>query len=499
MPPDARIRRLNRFEYENSVRELVGEQGWSADALPSDPYGDPLAVPSAALVQAQHELARDAARRVTETNDATYEFIGCDPTRQAEVECRDRFIAEFVGRAFRRPPAASDLDRFASKFDEAAADGFPLGVRAVIEIALQSPEFLYLPEFGEATPERGQGWARPSAYEMASRLAYFLWGSPPDADLLEAARTGALHTPDEVEAQARRMLADGRAAKTIGYFYRRLLHLDGATFPAVQSADHPTFTAEIAAQLLGETDAFVGDVTLAYNGDFRALLTAPYTFVNEPLAAFYGIPGVSGSELRPVGVDPNQRGGLLTQASFLAATASGSFTAPSRRGVRIAEGLLCQEIPRDQGVPPVPDPLPPNMTTRERYAEHTANPSCAVCHASFDPLGFAFEHYDAAGLYRDFENGQPIDASGTLTTTDAAGDFNGALELADRLAGSADARRCFVRQWFTFAHARPATPADACFIEALDRDFSDAGTNLKELLVALVRNDAFHYRPEVLP
>jgi hypothetical protein len=497
-PPSAPIRRLNRFEYENSLRELFGEQSWRSDALPLDAGEDPMLMPSPALVEAHHTIARDLARRVTQTESATEAFIGCDAAREGEEKCRDRFILEFVERAFRRPLTDWDIERFTSKFDDAAADGgFPLGVRAVIQITLQSPEFVYRPEFGEAAPERGEGWARPAPYEMASRLSYFLWGSPPDADLLEAARADALRSPDALEAQTRRMLADPRAFKAVGYFYRRLLRLDGATFPAAGLPEYPTFTPEVAAQLLGETESFVGDVTLVSNGDFRALLTAPYTFVNEPLAAFYGIQGVSGTEFRRVDVESSRRAGLLTHASFLAATALGPFTNPSERGFRIARALLCLDIPPEPpGVARIPEPLPPNTTTRERYAIHTSEVVCAACHALFDPLGFAFEHYDAAGLYREIENGEPIDATGS---TDAAGAFDGALELADRLAGSQDARRCFVRKWFGFAHGRAVDSEDACLLGALDREFVDAGTNLQELLVALVLNDGFLYRPEVAP
>jgi hypothetical protein len=499
-PPSAPIRRLNRFEYENSLRELFGEQSWREDALPPDGYEDPMLAPAPALVEAHHALARDLALRVTQTESATYAFIGCDAAREGEEECRDRFIGEFVARAFRRPLTDWDIDRFTSKFDVAAEDGgFPLGVRAVVQITLQSPEFLYRPEFGADAPERGEGWARPAPYEMASRLAYFLWGAPPDAELLEAARVDELRSPDELEAQARRMLADPRAFQAVGYFYTRLLQLDGATFPAAGLPEFPTFTPEVAAHLVGETESFVADVTLVSDGDFRALLTAPYTFVNEPLAALYGIPGVSGNEFRRVAVEPSRRGGLLTHASFLAATALGPFTNPSERGLRIAEAFLCLEIPREPAGARIPEPLLPNTTTRQRYARHTADAACAACHALFDPLGFAFEHYDAAGLYRETENGVQVDATGSLVRTDAAGAFDGALELADRLAGSEDARRCFVRKWFGFAHGRAVDPADACLLAELDREFLNAGTNLKELLVALVRSDGFLYRPEVAP
>jgi hypothetical protein len=495
-PPDAPVRRLRRFEYENSLRELFGEQSWSATALPVDPYGDATAPPSLALVEAQHLLARDLAFRATESEAATSEFIGCDAVADGTEECRDRFIGDFVERAFRRPPTSSELEQFTSSFDEAANEGFPLGVRAVIQVALQSPEFLYLPEFGVEAPERGDGWARPTAYEMASRISYLLWGSPPDAELLDAARDEALRSPEELEAQARRLLADPRASKAIGNFYVRLLELDGATFPAVGLEQYPTFTADVAAQLLGETEAFVADVTLVSKGDLRTLLTAPYTFVNEPLAAFYEIAGVSGNEFQRVDVAPGRRGGLLTHASFLAATAQGPFTNPSERGYRITGALLCPKPPRHPVESAPPGPLPPNMTTRQRFAQHALEPTCARCHSLVDALGFAFEHYDAAGLYRDTENGLPIDATGT---TDVTGDFDGALELVERLADSENVRRCFVENWYVRALGHGVTAADACYVSALDRDFVGAATNLEELLIALVKNDAFLYRPEVAP
>ena len=499
-PPDAPIRRLNRFEYENSLRTLFGDQTWATDALPPDPYEERTAALSPALVEAQHRLAKELAFRVTQTESATSEFTGCDAAVEGEEDCRDRFIGEFVERAFRRPPTASEIEQFASTFDDAAADGdFALGVRAVIQVALQSPEFLYLPEFGVGAPERAKGWARRAPYEMASRLSYFLWGSPPDAELLRAAGADALRSPEELEAQARRLLRDGRAAKAIGYFYLRLLQLDGASFPAAGLAEYPSFTPEIASHLLGETEAFVADATLSSGGDFRALLTAPHTFVNEPLASFYGLDGVAGDEFRHVEVDPTRRGGLLTHASFLAATAKGPFTDPSERGNRIAAAFLCLNIPPHPTQSPVPGPLPPNTTTRQRYAAHVSEVVCAACHVRIDPLGLAFEHYDAAGLYRDVENGVAIDATGRLMTERGTFDVDGALELADRLANSDEARRCFVQNWLAFSLGRAVTPADDCHLSALEREFVDADTNLQELLVAVLRNDAFLYRPEVAP
>jgi hypothetical protein len=487
---------MNRFEYDNTVRDLFADASRPAQALPFDAFADPATHPvSAALVEGYHELAHDFAARVTEDAAAATAFVGCDPASDGEDACRREFISKFIARVFRRESTTADLEEFARVFDTGVMlrGDFSSGVRAVVEVALQSPEFLYRPEFGEPADDRGEGWARPSSYEMASRLSYLLWGSTPDAELLEAAANGALGTPDEVAAQARRLLADARARDVVGYFYLRLLGLHGATFSAAGDAAHPTFTSEIAGQLLDETKAFVAEVTLGEQGDFSMILTAPFTFVNEPLAAFYGITGVSGDEYQRAAVDPAKRGGLLTHGSFLAATARGPLTDPSQRGFRIASALLCSNVPEEPpDLPRPPVELPPDTTTRQFYESQVAGAACQDCHSMFDPLGFAFEHYDAAGLWRETENGFPIDATGSA---EALEDFDGALELAQRLTGSEDARRCFVQNWFAFAQGRATTTADACFLEELDHAFTSEAANLYELLVALTQSDAFLYRP----
>jgi hypothetical protein len=334
---------------------------------------------------------------------------------------------------------------------------------------------------------------------MASRLSYLFWGSPPDAQLLGVASLDDFQSPDELETQVRRLLDDDRARAAVGNFYLRLLGLVDRTFPAAGTPEHPSFTPEIAALLRTETEAFTADVTLGGDGDFRALLTAPYTFVNGPLATFYGISGISGDEFQRAAVDESRRGGLFTQASFLAANAIGPYTNPSRRGHAVATALLCLAIPPEPDVDEIPTPPPPGLTTRQRFEVHSETASCAGCHVQIDPIGFAFEHFDAAGLWRDTENGLAIDTTGEIVETDAAGPFDGALELSRRIAESNDAKRCFVEKWFAHAHGRPATSDDACSLQTLERAFASEQWNLRELLVALTQNDAFLYFAEVEP
>lgn len=496
-PPEAPIRRLSRFEYENSVRDLLPDARRPSRVLPI--AADQPELATAELIDAYHELAHDFAANVTADAESTIAFIGCDPASVGETACQREFIESFVARAFRRPATMEDLMAFASVFENGRALGgdFSWAVRAVVEVALQSPEFLYRPELGEPADDKGPGWSRPSAYEMASRLSYLFLGSAPDAELLEAASRDALRSPDEIEAQARRLLEHERARPAIGYFYRRFLGVLDRTFSAAGTAEHPSFTPEIAALLSTETEAFTADLTLGGEGDFQALLTAPHTFVNGPLAAFYGIPGVSGNEFQRVAVDESPRGGLLTQASFLAAHSTGPFTNPSRRGQAVATAFLGLEVPPEPVIDDIPTPPAPGLTTRQRFEVHTQNDACAGCHVFFDPIGFAFEHFDAKGLWRDTENGLTIDTTGEIIETDAAGSFDGALELAQRLADSDDAKRCFVEKWFAHAHGRPATSGDACSLQTLERAFASEGWNLRELLVALTQNDAFLYLAEV--
>jgi hypothetical protein len=498
LPPEAPLRRLNRFEYNNTVRDVFRDESRPADALPPDFYDNEKTPVSAELVEGWHRLAHDYAVSVTEDDDAAFGFIDCNRDVESETTCRDVFVKSFGAQAFRRSLDAADIDELTTVFTTGQSLGgnFRSGVRAVVEVALQSPEFLYRPEIGEPAEDRPAGWARPTPYEMASRLSYFYWGSAPDADLLAVAERGELRSADSVSEHTQRMLTDPRVRDVVGYFYPWLLRLHGATYQASGDPAYPTFTPEIARLLPRETAELGVALTFDARGSFASLLESPFTFVNGPLAAFYGVPGVSGGDFQQVNVSPNERVGFLTHAGVLASSALGTVTNPPRRGWLIMNALLCTLVPEEPGDGPLP-PWPEGLTTREFFEQSTAGAVCAGCHQMVNPLGFAFEHYDAAGLYRDTENGLPIDATGTLYESDAAGSFDGPRDVARLLAGSADARRCFVRTWFAFSQGRAATENDACFLERLDEIFVNAEMSLAQLHVQLSLSDAFLYRPEV--
>jgi hypothetical protein len=221
--------------------------------------------------------------------------------------------------------------------------------------------------------------------------------------------------------------------------------------------------------------------------------------VNETLATFYGITGVTGDDFQRVELDSAKRSGILSQASILAATTPGSRTDPVVRGKWVYTKLLCGHI--DDPPPNIPEaPTPePGVSVRERLAQHRDSVACQGCHALMDPIGFGFEHFDGVGLWRDVADGVAVDDSGEISGTDVAGPFNGVIELGQKLAQSADVRNCFVGNWLSYAYGRAEDGQDQCTRVSLQDAFAQSGGNVKALLVALTQTDAFLYRPVVVP
>jgi hypothetical protein len=263
----------------------------------------------------------------------------------------------------------------------------------------------------------------------------------------------------------------------------------------------PGYTPALKATWRAETMAFVNDVIFEGDGSVETLLTAPYTMMNADVAAYYGASdGPTGASFERVDLDPAQRAGLLTQPSILAVNAHADQTSPVHRGKFVRERLLCEPIaPPPPNVKAVPPPVAPDATTRERFAQHDSDPVCGKCHQLMDPLGFGFEHYDGMGLWRDQDQGMPVDASGeVIGSKDANGKFDGAVELAARLGASEEVRACVVRQWFRYGQGRNETTADACTMAKLQEAFAAANYDIRELLVALTQTDAFLYRKAVV-
>jgi hypothetical protein len=331
---------------------------------------------------------------------------------------------------------------------------------------------------------------------MATRLSYLLWGSTPDGPLLDKAAAGQLDTKEQILEQAKAMLADDRARDVVRYFTNTLYGIGGIDALDRPTDLFPTFNRSLGPLFRQETERFIDDVVWKGAGDFATLFNASYTFVNGPLATFYGLSGVTGNDFQRVERDPAKRLGLLTHASILASTTPGSRNDPVVRGKFIYESLFCRVVPNPPpGIVPVEPPADPTRTTRERFTAHREVEPCKSCHTMLDPIGFGLENFDAVGLWRDTENGKPIDASGALPNVDVAGPFDGPSDLAKKIAASADARNCFADKWLAFAYGRVMGDADACARGQLENAFNQSGDNIKALLLAATQTDAFLYLP----
>lgn len=508
-PGPAPIRRLNRFEYDNTIRDLIGDASGPATGFPEEVglgFSNDAASQgfSQLLIEAYASAARKAASFAIGDAARLRALLGCDPASAGEEPCARRFIDSFGARAFRRPLSADESGDLLAVFRAVRpGGGFNDAIAAVIETALQSPQFLYRVELGVATATPGV--ARLDPYEIASRLSYLFWGTMPDAELFAAAADGRLAGERGIAAQATRLLADPRARAVARYFHDALFGLPGIDGVEKNAAKFPGYTPDLRPLMREEAQRFLDHVVWDGAGDLGSLLTAPYSFVNRQLALYYGARGgvgrlPAGASFERVELDPGKRAGILTHPGVIAKLTPGSESDPTVRGVFVRKQLLCSPPPPPPPglnvMPPVPDP---NLTTREQFAAHSQDPACAGCHRLIDPIGYGLEGYDAVGLHRTTENGKPVDVRGELVDTDVDGPFVGAVELAAKLARSRQVEACVASHWFTFAYARSATAADACTRAMLEQALAGSGGRIRELLAALAGTPAFLYRPAQNP
>jgi hypothetical protein len=489
------VRRLTRFEYDNTVRDLLGTELRLGEAFAAEEelngFDNNGAVRTVGELQAEQYLMA-AERLADEAAADPNELLACDVASVGEDACVDAFLRSFARRAYRRPVSDEEVAGLSAVFVAGRDQGLATALAMVVQTVLSSPSFLYRIEIGEGDPD-ANGVVALTDLEIASRLSYFLWGSMPDEALLAAAEAGALHDADDIAAHAERLLDDPRAHAMIADVTRQLLDLDALATTTKDPAVFPDWNDAVREAMLQETQRFAAHAVLVDDGRLATLLTARYTFLDTELASYYGIAGVDTTEL-PEKVDlaaDDPRGGLLMHGSLTAALGKYATTAPVQRGKFVRERLLCQTLPPPPDdvdfEPPMDDP---DATMRERYAEHSENPQCAACHELIDPIGFGFEAYDGAGRWRAEEHGLPVDASGVLVGTDVDGPFVGAAELATRLAASRMVHDCFATNMFRYALGREESSDDACTLGELHERFAADG-DVRSLLVDITRSAAF--------
>lgn len=499
-PGPALIRRLTRLEYDNAVRDLLGvDLGLGMAQFP--PEEESLGFDNNAralqVSPLQAEQFMEAAEVIAAEAVVDLEAIlPCAPEPDARA-CAREFIVDVGRRAWRRHLTDEEIERLIALYDVGAEFGEPAfvnGVQLVIEALLQSPNFLYRLEVGQLNAERPD-LLKLTADEVAARLSFLILRSIPDDALLAAADAGELDTVTGVVDQARRLVALPRARAAAWSFFEQWLHLDRLERIERDPRWYPEYSPHLRELLGEEARRFVESVVWDA-GDMRMLLSASYSFMNRELAEFYGLEGPRGEAFEKVALDPERRSGVVTTGAVMAVTAKPNMTSPVHRGIFVREQLLCTALPPPPAnVPIIPPDPDPSLTTREAFAVHSANDACAGCHVLIDGIGFGFEHYDALGRFRITENGKPIDATGDVVLTqDADGAFDGAPELARRLADSEHVQRCMTTQAFRFAYGRGENPADDCAREALFQAFVDGGYRYDALLVGLVQSDAFRFR-----
>ncbi len=485
------IRRLTREQYENTLRDLMGD-GFPVEEVLSDPVvmGFHVDADAPLVSDLTAELLMNYAERVAAwtIENQSWRLASCNTHDQA---CHEQVIKQFGRRAFRQDPTPEQLQTYLQLF--AAEPSFEAGLHVVVSTMLQSPYLLYRRELGEPDPDNPDQF-RLTPYEIASELSYMLTDSPPDDQLLDTAAQGRLSTREEIDQAAESLLSREEAKLGLAKFVHGWLDEDNL----LKKAKDPNvydLSESMRQAMLDETSHFFLEL-FQTGGTIGELYSADFTMLNQPLAEFYGLGGVGGDAFTRVSLEGRRATGVLGHASFLTEHALPENSSPVQRGVAVRERLLCQDLP----------PVPANLDTRldepgafasnrERYEQHSANGVCAGCHAAIDPVGFAFEAYDAFGRTREQDMGSPIDDSGELT--DVVGGpipLDGVQSLNDYLSNSDEARSCLIRYWSYYAYGRDQWEQRECNHDAIRAEAAEAGYTLKSTLLAIIHAPHFTRR-----
>jgi mono/diheme cytochrome c family protein len=509
-PGRVTIRRLNRVEYRNTIRDLMGVDYPATEELPSDDVGygfDNIAdVLSLAPVHLEKYLAA-AEKIVSEVFldvKRRERFLSWRGDARNPREAARRILTEFARRAYRRPVSPQEVERLLQLVDKARQDGD--GPEEALQVAfkavLVSPHFLFRIERDPAPDEKRPlplpaeryvpGVYPLSEYELATRLAYFLWSSMPDEELFQLADKGQLR--QNLDAQVKRMLQSPKSRALVENFAGQWLQLRNLSSIMIDPKLFPRYDAFMRESMQRETEMYF-EYILREDRSILEFLDSDYTFLNERLARHYGIEGVQGLEMRLVKLPDRRRGGILTHASILTVTSNPTRTSPVKRGKFILENIL--------GTPPPPPPPDvPELdndknavltgSLRQRMEKHRENPGCAVCHVKMDALGFGLENFDAIGAWRTKDGSFEIDPSGTLPDGTT---FRNPAELRQALLQQADQfRRCLAEKLLTYALGRGLEPTDNVFLREIVAQTKQGGDRFSALILAIVHSDPFQLR-----
>ena len=411
-----------------------------------------------------------------------------------QPECAREVLSNLAQRAYRRPLRDGEIDSLLGlvKLADKEGDTFAQGIQLALKAILVSPHFLFRIE-QDPDPDNPDARHEIRQHELATRLSYFLWSSMPDGELFQAAEEGTLRDPRKLESQIRRMLEDPKSYALVENFAGQWLQLRNLESISPDPDRFPEFDEELRTAMRRETELFF-ETIMREDRSIVDFLDARFTFLNERLARHYGIEGVKGDEFRRIALEDERRGGVLTQASVLTVSSYPTRTSPVIRGKWLLENILGAPPPDPPpGVPPLDeDKVGLNGTLREQLEQHRSDPTCAVCHAKIDPLGFGFENYDAIGAWRTHYGKFPIDASGTLP---GGKTFSGPSELRAILtAKKRDFARCLTEKMLTYALGRGLEGYDKPTVEAIVRRLEADEFRFSRLVVEIANSMPFRMR-----
>jgi hypothetical protein len=498
-----RIWRLTNEQLGNTLRSAFDFEPASLSNLPNEARLDGFANQSsqlriAPLVAEVYFAIGDEIGEHALQNPGKF-GIACAVASLARGSCLDGFIADTGQKLWRRPLSAAEVSRFGELFTTTAAQGAGSagGVKSVIQALFMSPNTSHRTELG-TSKDPGVVTQLTDA-ELASALSYWLWDSAPDAELMTLAEQGRLRDPGVLEAQAQRLfeLRD-KAAPAMQHFLEQWLKLENLSGAVKESTVFPMATPEVLGDVRQELQLFTNSVFFDAGADrrFETLFSGSYAFVNERTAPLYGLSGVTGTEMVRRELDPSERRGILTSVPFLWGHSHAQDTNLVGRGAYVRSEVLCHRVKLPPGGVPNPGRFAaPGSTGRQRFGVHSS-PACAVCHSLFEGIGFALENYDPIGRYRTLDEGQVIDASGSLPLPSEGNAlpgivFSNFVELVDELIEKPDVYSCFAQQFSSYASGYDLPELDACENQRVAEEFAQSQHSIEQLVLSVASGPSF--------
>jgi hypothetical protein len=495
------MHRLNDAEYNYSVQDALGvtqsPADWSmgqGELYGFDNIAELLGMDTKTYTNF-FNTAGKLADEVMSTPALKSAFIGCDA---ADAACAQTTISSLALKLFRRPVEQAELTTYGKVYTAATELGETPenALKHVLRAMLSSAEFLYRIELDADPTSTVPHKLKP--YELATRLSYFLWSSGPDQSLLDLAAAGKIDDDAELTAQVERLLADKKGERLVTNFGGQWLSIHELGGHAVDAGVFPTWTPALTQVEMQEASMFFNEFARGTQ-PWQAFFKADFNFVNEELAALYGMPAPAGDGIQLVQVTNDNRFGFLGLGAFLTVSSYNHRTAPTLRARRILDQLMCAPPPQ----PPANLMIPPldgdsgtaeaaQQNIRARLEEHRKNPVCAGCHATFDAMGMALENFDAIGQYRGtYPNGAPVDASGKIEDGPV---FTGLAGLTDVLSSDPRMMSCIAEKLFVFSLGRGVEDTDRPYLQNVTADWASPDAVVPDLIAGLVKADTFRYR-----